>query len=354
MLPKRAIICASGNSIQEGLDKGLLSILENECSFIINFNHHYMKGTVNVCCDWEFYSQEKPYLDKLGLVVAKLDQQLIARNIVGNNTILCTPSGYYHGKASIKKGIYSGALTGLFNLTLAIALEFEEIYLLGYDFCEINGKTHFFQDNKEGIGIVRKEAGEPGQFMNTTGIGREPSDPTLYKTGCYNDKPERLYNVYHPTEFLEINLNENDWKAMLVDIQTNKKKVFNIFLEQYLSEEEWRFIKKISQSQKERQDYIDYHEYKKFVIIAINKMIKDFGINKVSNIFHPYLREFHDLKKELQYIKIYNVSPQSKIETFPKLTYDEFFEKLKNNPIKIDQEKARQTIKKEILERQHE
>src|SRR6185436_20116530 len=49
-------------------------------------------------------------------------------------------------KALVKIGFYHHHFTSLFTLTLAIALGFKKIYLLGLDCCEINGKTHFYQD----------------------------------------------------------------------------------------------------------------------------------------------------------------------------------------------------------------
>ena len=161
MLPNRCLIVASGNSLSEGLES-LKPFLEKEVSFIINFNHHYMKGTVNTFCDDEYYVQEKPFLDNVGLVIGKNNIKFGKTLPVGDNLILLEAAGRYFGSKSWEKGFYSGALTGLFTLTLAIALGFKEIFLLGYDFSAIGGKTHFYQGNSEGIGIVKKPDEEPG------------------------------------------------------------------------------------------------------------------------------------------------------------------------------------------------
>jgi len=53
-------------------------------------------------------------------------------------------------------------------------------------------------------------------------------------------------------------------------------------------------------------------------------------------------------KPELKKIKIYNVSPESTIDTFPKINYDEFISKIKENPSNINQNLIRKEIKEYI------
>jgi len=67
---------------------------------------------------------------------------------------------------------------------------------------------------------------------------------------------------------------------------------------------------------------------------VFNRKPKDFN----QNYWDKY-------KDELKKIKIYNVSPESKITTFPKINYDEFISIIKNNPSNINQTKIRQEIR---------
>ena len=132
----------------------------------------------------------------------------------------------------------------VFSLTLGIALGFKEIYLLGNDFCEINGKTHFYEKDKlenQIIGII-KEKGE----QTRCGIGKDARGN--YRTGVYNNTPENYFGVYK-------------------------------------------------------------------------------------------------VEKE---VKIFNVSPESKIKTFPQISYEEFYSKLKEENIEIDQELGRLQIRQII------
>lgn len=53
---------------------------------------------------------------------------------------------------------------------------------------------------------------------------------------------------------------------------------------------------------------------------------------------------FEVFKQELNKIKIYNVSPNSKISIFPKITYDDFYKKLLEDKSNISQDSLRQEI----------
>ena len=350
MLPNRAIIIGSGSSIKE-VQSSLPSALEKECTFVINWGYHDFPATVNTFVDYEFYNQEKAELDKLGLVIGRDDPKLSKVFPVGDNVSLLSGAGRYFGKQSWNNGFYSGALSGLFTLTVAIALGFQEIYLLGYDFCEINGLTHYYQGDGRNLGIKKVPAGEPGHFRNVTGVGKEPSDPTIYCTGCYNSDPSLLFDAYHPTKFLEIDLDEGTWKELLNEIkgQEPEDELYE-WLVQYLDYMRLMSFKKVPLRLKEKEDYIQFIDYKRIMVKIINRMILDLGIAKVTEIFWPYLCSFYGLKKELSPIEIINVSLKSKIETFPKIGYKNFLEHLKYYPANVNQEEAREEIKKIIKE----
>jgi hypothetical protein len=180
------------------------------------------------------------------MIVASLEPQLKNRKIDRShpNTILLPNSGIYHGKKSLKEGVYTKQLIGIWALTLAIALGFKEIYLLGYDCKEINGQTHFYQGvidlNKTTPIYVKGKLKD--NRLHFRGVGKNPQGN--YKTSTYNNENKHL----------------------------NKK---------------W---------------------------------------------FAPFKQENN--------IKIYNVSPDSSIDVFPKISYDEFYSKVKNNGIFQDQARA--------------
>jgi len=191
----RLIIVGGGNSISEGIKLGLWDKLKYEYTFGINSAIYFMKPTVPVWGDWWFYKENKKELDKYPLTIGMFDGK------IGNgkfhkcqknaNLIMLNTNNKYHGVDSWEKGFYSRALSGLFSLTLGIALGFKEIYLLGFDFGEINNKTHFYQAKtleKQKIGKSYKN----GHLQ--CGIGKDSNGN--YRTGVYNNNVNQYFNVY--------------------------------------------------------------------------------------------------------------------------------------------------------------
>ena len=247
--PKRIVICGSGNSIMEGIENGLINVLKYQYTIGINQWHKYADiPTIAGFVDYKWYRDSKLEIRDLPLIVgAKVaefkDEMLL------DNTILLPYSSKYHLGDSWEKGFYKTHLSGFFMLTLALELGFSEIYLLGYDCCEIDGKTHFYQDL---IDVNEKDA--YGRYR-WNGVGKYDEDSKKagkYK-GSYYNTPEQL----------------NKW----------------------------------------------------------------FDVYNTSDA------------------KIYNVSENSVIDVFPKISYSEFFKKIKNDENKISQTRAREQLKKMILER---
>jgi len=237
----RLIIIGGGNSMTEGIQKGLWDKLSYEYTFGINSSIYFFTPTVPFWGDWRFYKENKEELDKYNLVIGMFDGKIgnggNFKCPKGSNLQMLQTAKNYHGAESWEKGFYSRILTGLFALTTGLALGFKEIYLLGFDFQEIEGKTHFYQ--KESL-----EKQKIGKIIISNdniacGIGKDKRG--LYRTGCYNKAPSLHFN------------------------------------------------------------------------------------------------EFNKVKPG---IEIFNVSPQSKIEAFQKITYDEFFKKLENEPRQVLQKKA--------------
>lgn len=252
---KRCIIIGSGNSIQEGLDKGIQDLLKTEITFTLNEEFRFFNSTVTVFGDWTFYKYRYKLLEKHPLIIGIWNRH-IGRIDEETNELYCPllsqlillpGCSKYLGKDSWKKGFYTPKLTGLFTLTFAIACEFEEIYLIGYDGCAINGKTHHYE-GIEGFGHFFN-----GEEKPRTGMGFKKNGE--YKSGIFN-KSKKDYNL-----------------------------------------ELW-----------------------------------------------------NNYKSELDRIKIYNVSLESRIDTFPKISYDEFISIIKNNPSNINQDLIRKEIKQYVTD----
>lgn len=261
--PKRIIIIGGGASIRQGewdkpiKDLPLWDILKKEYTIGTNFNYKWLIPTVHMFVDYHFYMIEQSKLSQLPLIVGRKEPHLgVKKNSDGSlvcevstNTYLLPTVSQYTGEKAWINGFYKGTLVGIFALNFAIACGFQEIYLLGFDACSVDGRTHFYQGDKENTGTLMKE-GKP-----FTGVGWKIHSATKkreYKTSVYNSS-------------------------------------------------------------------IDNH--------------------------------FKAFKPELDKIKIINVSPNSKINVFPKIDYREFYARLEADRRMILQSSARQEIEEIILKR---
>ena len=254
MIPNRAIIIGGGSSIRENLwhikirKLPIWKAIKDEFTIGTNFSFKWFKSTVQMYGDYQFYDIHKEQLNKLNLVIGRFDdfyanEQRNNRLKIPDNIYLVENSEDYN-KQHINK-LYCFQLIGLAGLSLAIQLECREIYLLGYDACEIDGYTHFY-DVLEGTYLWRK---------NTyCGVGRKTNNQ--YRTNNYNNINElnnkwfapfkkavskniKIYNVSLKSK-IEIfpkigysefyyRLNENIQKIHQNEIQEEIKKRFNLF-----------------------------------------------------------------------------------------------------------------------------
>jgi len=153
---------------------------------------------------------------------------------------------HYWGKEAWNRGFFSSQLIGLKALNLTIACGCNEIYLLGFDACEINGHTHFYDDTDIGSYVWS------GQ--KHSGVGRKHNG--MYNTGNYN-KIDELNNYW----------------------------------------------------------------------------------------FKPFEQELQNR------IKIYNVSLNSKIDNFPKISYEQFYNQLLTNKQMVNHDEIREEIKEKLAEK---
>lgn len=245
-MTNRCIIIGSGNSIRQGdyttfsKDLPIWKLIKDEYTIGINWSKNYFDSTIQLYSDTDFWQTEKESLRNLPLVVTKQDAfygretKKMWKEVFRFENIYILPGNRNHkGVESWKLGFYTGKLSGIFSISLAIALGVKEIFLLGMDCKAIDGRTHFYQGDS-GAGDIKVGP------KRSTGVGFEVNGK--YKTSVY-DNP---------------NVDEN---------------------------------------------YI------------------------------PFLKED---------VKIYNVSPESKITVFPKITYEEFEEIITKNPNKINQDDERE------------
>ena len=217
--------------------------------------------------DYRFYATEKEKLDKLPLVIGMKNSFYDRESeIKGNNLYLLPPckgfndgSGmkdWYWGKDSWTNGFYTSNLSGLFALTFAIQIGCEEIYLLGQDWGEINGHTHFYEDTNVGHIIWA------GSLQ--TGVGLDSNGN--HKTGRYDIKRK----IPKSNDIVKIDTNHPDY--------------------------------------------------------------------------------WYNVYKQEKNVKIYNVSPQSKITTFEKIGYDTFYKKMLPESYLV-QNQIRNNIRKILKEK---
>jgi hypothetical protein len=242
------IICASGNSISDGIGYGLLDFLKGHITIGINhWYSHAFEPTFTSFVDWQFYRDQLDTLEKLGLIIGKYEPQLKncpngkgkpTIDLIKANTILLPKHTTFFGQDSwriwerlclncrhkftddfriprpnkcpkcqrnqIQKfGFYSGHLTGLFALTLAIALGFKDIYLLGYDCCEYKGKTHFYQDkvDLEKLNIANSK------IYHGVGVLEHTNGKRAFRTSTYNNPSALNEQWYKPYEQVLQNVN---------------------------------------------------------------------------------------------------------------------------------------------------
>jgi len=203
------IICASGNSVPFlnsqyyrthcGLPSKLQYTIQNNVSIGLNWFFKYgCRTTFTSWVDWQWYVWTKEQTQSLPLMVGNYDQSLKNHNedLTNKNTILLKSSNTYYGKESIEKGVYTKHLVGIWAMSLAVSLGFKEIYLLGYDCCEVNGQTHFYQgviDVNQSVPLkLRGKVVENRPIFR--GVGKK--EDGKYKTGTYNRKGKDISDTY--------------------------------------------------------------------------------------------------------------------------------------------------------------
>jgi len=251
---KRCIIIGGGASIRQNLWDTPIEFLpiwqaiKNEVTFSINWSYKWHTPTVAMYGDYRFYGNERGNLvKKCPLVVGFQDSYYVRKGItVEDNVFLLRPADgveevkgegshkQYWGKDSWKRGFYSSQLTGLFSLTFAIVLGFKEIYLLGMDGCESQGRTHFYQGDNDRTGYVITDDGreQTGMGKNDTGFNtqnynKNAPEPVNWLYRFYpkvmDDEKISIFNV-SPNSVLEA-FPKLDYNGFYNNLQRNKSNI---------------------------------------------------------------------------------------------------------------------------------
>jgi len=153
------IILGGGSSISEGLSFGLWDKLKGHFVIGTNYSYKFYEATLQTYVDSTFYTQNFEDIKKLPLIIGQ-GRHIDMKNRPENSFVISTNHIY---NRDLKDGVYSAMLVGLYSLSLGIyLLDFGEIYLLGFDYGNIDNKvddkkrkiTHFYQSqiNHRGIG----------------------------------------------------------------------------------------------------------------------------------------------------------------------------------------------------------
>ena len=236
MIPKRAIVIGSGASILNGTDSAscitVWDKIQNELTIGINWCFKYFIPTVSLFGDYHFYLKEKDELTKLPLVFgmqdayytrAKVSDKINTETFHLHDNIYMLPNRIpeqtengrreYFGKDAWVKGFYSRYLSGILGINLAVALGCLDIYLLGFDGCATNGKTHFYQgeftachvseDGKERSGVGQKNDGTYNTSVYNQNFSDKFEPLKNEKINIYNVSPDSKL-----TTFPKISYNE--------------------------------------------------------------------------------------------------------------------------------------------------
>lgn len=164
---EKLIIIGGGSSI----GSFNLHLLDSHVTFGLNFVCHFYEPTAIIWVDREFFQNNKqPILNSEALKITK-------KVVSVPDDFISLKSSKQYNTNGFKDGMYSPYLVGLFALSVGIALQFKEIYLLGYDGKFINNKSHFHNIQHRG------QQNEKAYLRGNA----------YYEV--YKDSPSKIYNV---------------------------------------------------------------------------------------------------------------------------------------------------------------
>lgn len=200
-MSKECVILGAGNSISEGISKGLWAKIKGKEIWSLNSAFKTMPylPSKELWVDAAFFTHEVGNLQKLWsqgveLIAKEHKKYKPFRDRIKQYTI-CRDLEFY-GKELMKNInlIFTGGhgFVGIFALSLACKMEYNIIYLLGYDWGTINmdhHKTHYYQDDIKRLNIHSAGAGQPEIYLGPEG------KRFLKEFKVYKIEKSKIYNV---------------------------------------------------------------------------------------------------------------------------------------------------------------
>lgn len=185
------IIIGGGASIREGIDLGLWDKLKDKFVLGTNYSFNYFIPTALCAVDWKFYDTEREKLKDLPLVITRDRKK--STTYMPNTLPLQTDMHY---KRDLSTGVYSGVLTGIFSLTLAIyLLDVGDIFLLGMDWTKAKDgasvpHTHFYQGQIGHRGIGKIDYYKSHSSSSVYGVYKNESKCKIYNVSLNSNITE--------------------------------------------------------------------------------------------------------------------------------------------------------------------
>jgi len=229
MIPNKIIIIGSGASIRQGLwdtpieELPIWEAVKNQFTISCNWSFKWVDPTISMFCDHRFYCLEKEHLDKLPILLTakkngfynderkykkyfdKIGDNLHFLKVCGGVKYKEHTDVIHNGVNTQLGGIYTPQLTGLMAIGYALSIGCKELYLLGFDAGASQGRTHFYEGDKEHTGIVN------WNNQTQTGVGLDANGR------CKNDNYNEDINWwFHP-----LTNNDADVKIYNVSPESN-------------------------------------------------------------------------------------------------------------------------------------
>ena len=199
----RVILIGGGNSVKEGIENGLWDKLKNEEVWSLNFAYQFMPypPKKQLWVDDSFFNKCVDDLEKLCKInnvemhTKRHRRYAYLQDYIKQYDVVREKGGFKewclkHEPIHVFCG--SLGLVGFFALSIAVSMNYKEIYLLGYDWGSpnINDKqTHWYQGNPNQP--PSHGMGKPEIYLNNDGANRKISDFDVYT----NISDLKIYNA---------------------------------------------------------------------------------------------------------------------------------------------------------------
>jgi hypothetical protein len=192
---KTAILIGGGTSVKEGIELGLWERIQKDAvdTFSINYASKTMPYLPNkqVWIDTTFFRNNMNDIEKLHKAGVECHTKVhnLYNAIEAIKTWGVEREQFLGKEMKAQNKLYIGTmgLSGMFALSLACALEYERIFLLGYDFgsrSKNDLQTHYYQDSN--IPYVSSGVRNPAVYHTENGVKNNVKEFDNYAKACYN------------------------------------------------------------------------------------------------------------------------------------------------------------------------